>query len=93
MYLRRVARRVAGSELSPRLLGALRVLLLEHAHMQSAAASEDGLEPEGAILDSDNEDAVLAVWLPACLSCLLTCVCLSAVICLSVCCLSLCLSV
>ena len=68
MYLRRVARCVAGSELSPRLLGALRVLLLENAHMQSAAASEDGLEPEGAILDTDNEHAVLAVWLPVCLS-------------------------
>jgi hypothetical protein len=74
MYLRRVARRVAGSELSPRLLGALRVLLLEHAHMQSAAASEDGLEPEGAILHADNEHALLAVWLPVCLS-----VCLSDV--------------
>lgn len=74
MYLRRVARRVAGSELSPRLLGALRVLLLEHAHMQSAAASEDGLEPEGAILDADNEHALLAVWLAVCLP-----VCLSDV--------------
>ena len=74
MYLRRVARCGAGSELSPRLLGALRVLLLEHAHMQSAAASEDGLEPEGAMLDTDNEHAVLAVRLPLCLS-----VCLSDV--------------
>jgi len=50
-----------GGDLSPRLLAALRILLLEQLHLDSLGG--EGIDPEGAPVNDDNERSVMSVLL------------------------------
>jgi hypothetical protein len=48
-----------GGDLSPRLLASLRILLLEQFHLDSLGG--EGIDPEGAPVNDDNERSILSV--------------------------------